>query len=93
MLEVSADAAVTRPKIKALLNSQHFRCAMSGRELTPETASLDHIVPIARGGTHSIDNVQILQWQVNSAKGTMDAEEFLAMCFDVALHHGWNPPS
>ena len=63
-----------------------YRCAISGRELTPETATLDHIIPIARGGKHCIENVWVVHAQVNAAKGTMTVEEFLAVCHDVVKY-------
>jgi 5-methylcytosine-specific restriction endonuclease McrA len=31
--------------------------------------SLDHIVPISRGGRHVLDNVQLMHFWCNSAKG------------------------
>lgn len=69
-----------------LVRRQHFKCAISGRTLTPETASLDHIVPLAAGGGHAIENVWVVDHQVNTAKGTLSFEEFVAMCRDVVAH-------
>lgn len=74
---------ITASQVLALVNDQGRRCMISGRELTPETASLDHIVPLGRGGEHSIENVWIVDHQVNLAKGTMMLEEFVSMCRDV----------
>jgi 5-methylcytosine-specific restriction endonuclease McrA len=76
--------SVSPKQILKLIESQHYRCALSGRELTPETASLDHAIPLSRGGAHDITNVQCLDYRVNAAKGTMTVEEFVAMCCDVA---------
>lgn len=73
--------------ILRLIERQGYRCALSGRELTPEAASIDHRIPISRGGAHDLGNVQIVHHQVNSAKGTMTAEEFIALCRDVVKHH------
>jgi 5-methylcytosine-specific restriction endonuclease McrA len=78
--------SVSPKQILALLESQQYRCALSGRELSPETASLDHVIPLSRGGVHDISNVQVLDYRVNAAKGTMTVEEFVQMCRDVALH-------
>jgi hypothetical protein len=67
----------------ALLERQHFRCALSGRALTPATAALDHIVPIRAGGEHIIENVQVLDKDVNRAKNALTSAEFIELCLDV----------
>lgn len=77
---------VTATEIMKLLERQQFRCALSGRELTPATASLDHIVPLAKGGFHTIDNLWVVDQQVNVAKGTLTLDEFLRVCAEVIRH-------
>lgn len=72
--------------IRELLERQGYKCALTGRELTPDVASLDHIIPIARGGSNTIGNVQVLHKDVNSAKGVMLQADFVAMCREVAKH-------
>ena len=37
---------------------------------------IDHIVPLARGGTHTADNIQVLCYQCNTQKGSKDPIEF-----------------
>ena len=75
--------SITRRKLLALLEDPDYMCALIRRLLTPETASLDHIQPLSKGGSNSIDNLQVLEWTVNRAKGTMTNEEFISMCEDV----------
>jgi 5-methylcytosine-specific restriction endonuclease McrA len=70
-------------EVLRLLEQQRFRCAMTGRALTPPDAALDHKEPISRGGRHCMENVQVLHEQVNRAKGTMSNSEFLALCREV----------
>ena len=74
---------VSFDEVLNLLRKQNYRCALSGRQLTPDSAALDHILPISRGGEHHIKNAQILHKDVNRAKGTLTNEEFLAMCREV----------
>lgn len=52
------------------------RCGICGLDLDPNlrfpdrlSKSIDHIVPLARGGTHTQDNVQWAHLGCNSAKG------------------------
>lgn len=84
-------ASVTAKTIMTLVERQRFRCAISGRELTPQTASLDHIVPLARGGEHGVDNIWVVDQHINSAKGTMTLDEFVAMCRDVVRYQASTP--
>lgn len=66
------------------LNEQGFRCAITGRELTPPTCEPDHIISRANGGSDTIDNLQWIHVSVNRAKGSAELSEFVAMCCDVA---------
>jgi len=66
-----------------LARRQDFRCALTGRRLQPETAALDHMLSVARGGRHCIENAQMLHKDVNRAKGTLTNEEFVTLCREV----------
>jgi HNH endonuclease len=47
----------------------------------PESPSLDHIIPLAKGGTHTLDNVQLAHLQCNCLKQ------------DKMEHEHWQPIS
>ena len=79
-----AGRTATASQLRSLIDSQGYKCALSGAPLTPESAQLDHKVPLAEGGTNEIDNLQWVTKQVNAAKGTMSQAEFVAMCLQVA---------
>ena len=70
----------------ALIVSQDYRCALTGRQLEPDTASVDHKIPLSMGGPHDISNLWVLHTQINRAKGTMTIEEFIGMCREVVAH-------
>lgn len=74
---------ITSGLLMSLLESQQFRCALTNRELTPETASLDHKQPLSRGGSNDMSNAQIVHYDVNMAKRTMTTEEFVSLCREV----------
>ena len=78
--------AVTAANILRLLECQNYRCALTGRRLTPEVASLDHVVPVRDGGEHRIENSQVLHKDVNRAKSTMTSEQFIQLCREVVRH-------
>ncbi len=51
-------------------------CQLCGRPVNPRlrypnpmSASLDHIVPISRGGEHNMSNVQLAHWSCNVQRG------------------------
>jgi 5-methylcytosine-specific restriction endonuclease McrA len=70
------------------LEQQNHKCALSGESLTPDNVSLDHRAPVSKGGSHGIDNIQLVTTEVNRAKGTMTNDEFAAMCKAVVEHLG-----
>jgi len=80
------DGELNREDVIRLLERQGHRCALSGWPLTPQTAALDHIVAVTRGGLHRLDNVQVLHRDVNRAKYTLTNEEFIALCGAVWQH-------
>lgn len=74
---------ITITDLRAMLAQQDYRCALTGRELTPENCSMDHIVPLSKGGAHSKENAQLVVIEANKAKGMMTEEEFAQLCRDV----------
>lgn len=43
-------------------------CYLCGRELTLQTATIDHVIPLSRGGSHTPDNVKLACKPCNSRK-------------------------
>ncbi len=68
--------------LAALWKSQRGHCALSGRKLDRH-AQLDHVVALARGGTHELGNFQWLCKEVNLAKRELSVDEFVALCRDI----------
>jgi 5-methylcytosine-specific restriction endonuclease McrA len=80
----ASDDKVTGARLLTMIENQEYRCALSGIELEPDTAVLDHKIPRKRGGKHELSNVWWLHRDVNRAKGTMTVDEFRLMCSRVA---------
>lgn len=79
----------TSPRVRAIdlhekLVAQNFRCAISGRAMTPETSALDHVRPRADKGADDLDNLQWVDTEVNAAKGTMSLKRFVELCEQVS---------
>jgi len=59
------------------------RCYLTGKLINlnkPDTYNLDHIIPVSRGGTNELDNLQITCVEANSAKGNLTLKEFHSLC-------------
>ena len=66
-----------------------MKCAMCGKECDPDgepgiRPTVDHIVPLSRGGTHTWDNVQLLCMRCNAGKCNKLPEELNAYADDPA---------
>lgn len=71
-----AKGTLSRGIRKALFAAQDGRCVYC-RCVLPSSAHLDHIVPLAKGGSHTDENVQLLCPDCNLSKGAKLPEEFL----------------
>lgn len=83
---VKPHGPVSTENVLQLLGHQEYRCALTNRNLTPETAALDHIIPVRCDGEHVIENTQVLHKDVNRAKSTLTNEEFIQLCREVVEH-------
>lgn len=79
--------ALDGPKMQEKWEKCKGICAYSGHQLTlGVNASIDHIVPLARGGASSTDNLQWTHADVNQMKSNLTEEEFLQMVSDIFRH-------
>src|SRR5262245_5244570 len=62
-----------------LFEQQHGNCAICGT-LLDLAMSLDHIVPLDRGGATTTDNLQITCKECNHGKYTFSTEEYIEHC-------------
>ncbi len=51
--------------------------------------SLDHIIPLSRGGESTLENMGLALKEANQAKSDLTKEEFLALCVKVLQHNGY----
>jgi 5-methylcytosine-specific restriction endonuclease McrA len=79
---------ITGTELERIWAAQNGKCGLTGRAMTPQTAELDHIVPISRGGSLEIGNLRWLCSEANQAKGKMLDHEFFAICEEVSEYIG-----
>ncbi len=66
MAEVEYD-----PTVSLAEATKRFKgvCGICGSEVVREEASIDHIYPLSRGGSHTWDNIQLAHLSCNQRKG------------------------
>lgn len=69
-----------------LIKSQDYKCSLTGIELTPDTANLDHRLPRKHGGSDAVGNLQWILDDVNRMKGSLTQDEFIRLCGLVWNH-------
>lgn len=86
--------------LKWLLDAQHGCCAYTGEPIevgdggragwrsAGHAASIDHILPVAKGGTNDLTNLQWVSWLVNNSKRDTLHQDFVLMCVAIAKRHG-----
>ena len=68
ILEKKGGAGFTETEFKQLCEQYEGRCLCCGGRLD---LTADHVVPLSKGGSHSIDNIQPLCKECNSRKHTL----------------------
>jgi len=59
------------------------KCYITGEIIdlsNPDEYSLDHIIPVSKGGKSSLDNLGIIKSDINQAKYNLTPEEFKLLC-------------
>ena len=84
-----------RPHIKRLkqkldklnIDYSHFR---KQKPKTKDDYNLDHIIPRAKGGLNTIDNLAIVTPITNKVKSDLTKEELLDFCEKILKYNGYN---
>jgi 5-methylcytosine-specific restriction endonuclease McrA len=66
----------TAADLRAILKAQNHRCAYCRADLRKVQRHLDHIMPLARGGSNGPENLQYLCEPCNRSKGAKHPTEF-----------------
>lgn len=80
------------PMVRARIGENPI-CYLTGDQIDldkPESYSMDHVVPISRGGESTLENLGLCTKEANLAKGALTHEEFLQLCQKVLRHHGYD---
>lgn len=72
-------AAVEPVDFAAILNRDGFTCHICLGQVDPSDLHFDHVVPLSRGGAHSMENVKVAHSTCNLSKGTRLMSELSAV--------------
>lgn len=67
---------ITGADLYNLYEKQNKTCKYCGIQLTSLIVAVDHKVPLSRGGSHCLDNIQLVCHNCNISKFTMTDEEY-----------------
>lgn len=68
------------------------KCYLTGDEiniLNPSSYHFDHIIPRAKGGKNTIDNLGISTKEANMTKSDSTLEELFVICSKILTNHGY----
>jgi 5-methylcytosine-specific restriction endonuclease McrA len=77
---------ITPLDLWSIAKKQKLTCPLSGEKITTKNISIDHILPISKGGTNDINNIRLVTFPVNIAKHTMTDAEFIQFCRSIVAH-------
>ena len=77
------DGTITEKRLRALFSCAE-QCPYCQKALGATDKSLDHIVPISKGGLHSIGNVLVCCKDCNTRKGAMNFDDWICQVPDGA---------
>jgi 5-methylcytosine-specific restriction endonuclease McrA len=66
-----------------IAKKQKCKCALTGRRLTNENISIDHITPQALGGKTSLENIRFVIREANNAKWILTDKDLLELAKDI----------
>jgi 5-methylcytosine-specific restriction endonuclease McrA len=76
LVSLLSDGTLTKEKTRDLLDTAKD-CPYCGVRLVAKTKTVDHIIPISKGGAHSLANAIVCCFSCNSRKSDKDFDVWL----------------
>lgn len=74
---------VTAQELWSIAKKQRLICPLSGRKLTIESISIDHIIPISKGGTNHPSNIRFVDYHANLALAHFGDAALIQLAKDI----------
>ena len=71
---------------KSIYNNSGCRCQICGRLITYDDFTIDHIIPLAKGGTNNMSNLQSSCVRCNSIKADVLPDDFNSLIEQIILY-------
>ncbi|MEH1822105.1 MAG: HNH endonuclease [Nostoc sp.] len=84
-----------RDKLPRLIDKYGDRCFWCGCDLTPEVMTVDHYIPLSRGGSNKTDNLRLACYGCNQKRGNAmpeDTPEIIAEKSCIRFPSHWTQP-
>ena len=78
---------------RELMKRQNYTCVYCGRRRIARSFDIDHILPVVRGGTNDLGNLQVICQPCNQRKGIQTDGEFRARYARLVPPRRLTPPS
>lgn len=75
--EANAEGSHTADDIRRIFSDQCGRCVGCSEQMGILSMTIDHIIPLSRGGSNYTENIQLLCRPCNSSKGTRTMAEWI----------------
>lgn len=69
---------------RTIIERDKWTCYLCGQICTPKNVTLDHVVPLFLGGTHTADNLRVACRSCNCSKGAKPLDDFLNFKWESA---------
>lgn len=70
-----------------IYNRYNGRCAICGNCVKREKMTIDHKIPLSKGGSHHFSNLQLCCLRCNRAKQDMTMDNFLRRVCEICAHN------
>lgn len=89
MLAEIEERVVLRTRLSEAQNHRCCWCHVRFSDVlgADDAPSLEHVIPIALGGTNTPDNLAVACRRCNTKRGTQDVDTFLAFVQSLGWHH------
>lgn len=68
-VRLAGNGVLERVSLTVLADRDRDRCGVCGRKVNVKERSIDHIVPVSKGGEHSYANTRLAHRRCNSSRG------------------------